>query len=115
MLNRETEESVDRLRQVSPDAQPMWWFDCDTCRDRRSIPSSSIRTAWRWAVEAGWLVDEDGLPRLPLRMPAAAPSGRVLTAFHVSVLESFLSVWFDDWFWNDDFATASFGQGVHSR
>ena len=53
MLNRETEESVDRLRQVSPDAQPMWWFDCDTCRGRRSIPSSSIRTAWRWAVEAG--------------------------------------------------------------
>lgn len=45
MLNRETEESVDRLRQVSPDAQPMWWFDCDTCRGRRSIPSSSIRTA----------------------------------------------------------------------
>lgn len=60
MLNRETEEYVDRLRQVSPDAQPMWWFDCDTCRGRRSIPSSSIRTAWRWAVEAGWLVDEDG-------------------------------------------------------
>ena len=43
MLNRETEEYVDRLRQVSPDAQPMWWFDCDTCRGRRVFRQINLR------------------------------------------------------------------------
>lgn len=92
MLNRETEEYVDRLRQVSPDAQPMWWFDCDTCRGRRSIPSSSIRTAWRWAVEAGWLVDEDGHATCPAC--AEDSQRRFCGTPSCSVLEFNLSVWF---------------------
>lgn len=64
MLNRDTEEYMSRLRKTAPDADPMWWFDCDTC-GRRSVAGWSIRYACREAAEAGWMIDDDGHATCP--------------------------------------------------
>lgn len=65
MLNRETEEYVDRLRQVSPDAQPMWWFDCDTCRGQ-TVHSLLVHPhGLAVGGRSRMLVDEDGHATCP--------------------------------------------------
>lgn len=79
MLNRETEEYVDRLRQVSPDAQPMWWFDCDTCRGRRSIPPRpSARPGGGRSKPDGWSTRTATPPAPPAAEDASGVSAGCL-------------------------------------